>query len=130
MAEEAERRPKSATAAVTHQIVCFVPADSRGRNGPKELPSRDGRMRFRERGQDVELDPAAGRVRVVERRLLPGKPGRPSVLLDVWKDPGASVTLYHPEGWNIQFGVSPSTPDAALRLSTVLDLPLRRPKEF
>ena len=105
----------------------------------KELPCRDGRMRFRSSDRDVELDPAAGRVRVVERRFLSRKAWTAElreftcVLLDVWKDPGASVTLYHPEGWNVQFGVSPSTSDAAAlarRLSTFLDLPLRRPEEF
>ena len=100
-------------------------------------------MRFRSGGlrkrQDVELDPAAGRVRVVERRFFSRKAWTAGlgeftcVLLDVWKDPGASVTLYHPKGWNIQFGVSASTSEAAdlaERLSAFLNLPLRRPDDF
>ena len=109
----------------------------------KELRGRDGRMRFRSRGfwrrRDVELDPAAGRVQVVERRFLSRKAWTAElraftcVLQDVWRDPGASVTLYHPKGWNVDFGAAPSTADAdalARRLSAFLGLPLRRPEDF
>ena len=101
--------------------------------GSTLLEEVDGRMRFRSPGMEVELDPAAGCVRVVERGK--GWTAKLSnythVLLDLWEDRnGAFVVLYSPKGWSVDFGVAPSGAEAielAGRLSTFLRLPVQHP---